>query len=263
MGNIIRMLKYDKTKNIINSVPILHLNDNQTLRWYRLDDGVMGGQSTTLVDELNSSSCSNVVSPGEEDQSVVGTKRVGNPPILKFTGSINTQGGGFASIRANLPDKNVLSLDESYNAFKIKYRGDGKTYKILLSNSSGSSSGGPFSRSPSWQADLPTIKKLRTPACCPNSNNNEGKRAAEKEEKDLSFQESIIYFSSFLPSFGGKAALTDFERKKYTLIPSEIRQLGLMLSLKLCNGQPNPPETFGVGIFSFILEVESIEAVRM
>jgi hypothetical protein len=38
-----------------------------------------------------------------------------------------------------------------------------------------------------------------------------------------------------------------------------MKQLGLMLSLRLSDGSPNPKETFGEGIFDFSLFVESIE----
>ena len=38
-------------------------------------------------------------------------------------------------------------------AVRVRYRGDGKTYKVLLSDGQG---GGPWSKSPSWQHDLPT-----------------------------------------------------------------------------------------------------------
>ena len=41
-----------------------------------------------------------------------------------------------------------------------------------------------------------------------------------------------------------------------------MRQLGLMLSLYLSDGRPNPPKTFGTGAFSFALDVAAIEVVQ-
>jgi len=40
-----------------------------------------------------------------------------------------------------------------------------------------------------------------------------------------------------------------------------MRQIGLMLSLKLSDGSANPKESFGEGIFPFSLIVESLEIV--
>jgi hypothetical protein len=40
-----------------------------------------------------------------------------------------------------------------------------------------------------------------------------------------------------------------------------MMQIGLMLSLYLSDGRPNPKETFGEGVFPFSLHVKSIEPV--
>ena len=93
-----------------------------TLTWYRLDDGVMGGRSETLHSSTDA---------GDE---------------LHFSGQINTQGGGFCSIRS--PIDGGLPADTV--AIRVCYIGDGKTYKVLFSD------GKPSRRSLSWQADLPT-----------------------------------------------------------------------------------------------------------
>jgi hypothetical protein len=148
-----------------------------------------------------------------------------------FTGTINTNGGGFCSIRANLEK----SLPDDAKGFKIKYKGDGNTYKILLSKGQGA--GGPMSKNPSWQADIPTTKN-------------------QMEEK-------VVTFDSFFPSFGGRRSLTEEEMAFYTFKPSEMAQLGIMLSLKLSNGESNPPETFGQSqsIFDFHFEVHELSIV--
>jgi hypothetical protein len=148
-----------------------------------------------------------------------------------FTGTINTNGGGFCSIRANLEK----TLPDDAKGIKIKFKGDGNTYKILLSKGQGA--GGPMSKNPSWQADLPTTKN-------------------EMEEK-------VVTFDSFLPSFGGRKSLTKEEMSSYHFKPSEMAQLGIMLSLKLANGDSNPPETFGQSksIFDFHFEVHELSIV--
>ena len=49
-------------------------------------------------------------------------------------------------------------------AVRVRYRGDGKTYKVLLSDGQG---GGPWSKSPSWQHDLPTTAGEEAEAVLP------------------------------------------------------------------------------------------------
>lgn len=168
------------------------------LRWHHLDDGVMGGRSQT------------VLSTGRKS--------------LEFAGTINTQGGGFASARAEAPDRAPL-LPESARALRLRLRGDGLQYKVLLSKGGG----GPFSAAPSWQHDVKT------------------KRGVVETVK--------LELKDFLPSFGGSA----MRRNEHVLLPVEMRELGLMLSLKDAQGQPNPH--FGEGVFDFGLSVESVDVV--
>eukprot|EP00551_Chaetoceros_affinis_P001860 CAMPEP_0203639098 /NCGR_PEP_ID=MMETSP0088-20131115/4939_1 /ASSEMBLY_ACC=CAM_ASM_001087 /TAXON_ID=426623 /ORGANISM="Chaetoceros affinis, Strain CCMP159" /LENGTH=235 /DNA_ID=CAMNT_0050493897 /DNA_START=31 /DNA_END=739 /DNA_ORIENTATION=+ len=235
MGQAMRMMSYSQSKNMsaTTSIPGLVIN-NAPLSFYRMDDGVMGGQSQThkinyykikkqitTCDEGNSSDDRIKDSSAGEDQDKAN--------VLAFSGIINTNGGGFASIRSPLDN----SIPNSAKGLKIKYKGDGKTYKILLSDGKG---GGPFSSSPSWQIDLPT------------------KDSSEEEE-------ACVYFNDFVPSFGGRASLSQVEREKYSFVNEEMKQIGLMLSLKLSNGDPNPVETFGSGIFDFRLEVDDVQLV--
>merc|ERR1711871_361465 len=79
---------------------------------------------------------------------------------LTFAGMLDTRGGGFTSVRAD------FAGGLKSNALRVRFRGDGKTYKILLSNN------------PSWQHDLPT--KLG-------------------EEQSV-----VLPLAKFLPSFGGQ-----------------------------------------------------------
>lgn len=210
MGQAGRAMSYDRASNVRNAVPALEFIGTTTtsLKWHRLDDGVMGGRSQTVHTAVDGSD------------------------HLHFKGTINTDGGGFASVRAPIPD----GLPENAIAVRIKYRGDGRTYKVLLSDGGG---GGPLSRSPSWQIDVPTDRD---------------------DDDGASWQETTLPLEQFSPSFGGAArsrTLSGDER----LVPSEMRELGFMLSLKLSNGEPNPPETFGDGVFDFSLFVASVSPV--
>lgn len=171
------------------------------MNWHRLDDGVMGGQSETLH-----SSSSDVSE-------------------LHFTGQINTEGGGFCSIRSPIPG----GLPEGTVAVRVCYVGDGKTYKVLFSDGN-KSTFGPSRRSPSWQTDLPT--------------------------KDGVEDNAVIRLDSLTPSLQGGPISTDSK-----INPVEVKEMGFMLSLKLSNGESNPVETFGSGIFPFSLRIRSIEAL--
>jgi len=112
------------------------------------------------------------------------------------------------------------------------------------------STGAPFSRTPAWQADLPTQNRIT----------GDGSGVPEGQED---WEELTIPFSSLLPSFGGAARSRPSEegRSKYKFDAAEIREMGVMLSLKLADGTPNPKETFGEGTFPFELRIQSIEPV--
>ena len=92
--------------------------------------------------------------------------------------------------------------------------------------------------SPSWQIDLPT----------------------RKLDKSDESQVSTLPLKSFIPSFGGRSMSTS---SNYEFDIREMKQLGLMLSLKLSDGSSNPKETFGEGRFPFSLSVESIETAPL
>jgi len=205
-----------------------------------LDDGVMGGQSSTNMAEHNAE--------------IIGENNHVNysSQVLRFAGQINTNGGGFCSIRAALPDASGLCFANSttitneqqqeevtVTGIKIRYRGDGKTYKVILSDGQ-RSTGGPFSRSPTWQMDLPTVDRTN--------------------DATTAMDEVILPLNGFQPSFGPRS-VSEEEKAKLVLIASEQRMIGLMLSLKLSDGSSNPKETFGEGIFDFCLDVEAIEVV--
>jgi hypothetical protein len=144
---------------------------------------------------------------------------------LKFSGQINTHGGGFCSIRSRIEG----GLPADTVAIRVRYIGDGKTYKVLLSDGS-KSAFGPSRRSPSWQSDLPTKVGVDDMA--------------------------TIRLDSFIPSLQGGPTASDSK-----LDATKVEELGFMLSLKLSSGESNPVETFGSGIFPFSLKIRSIDAV--
>lgn len=207
MGQAVRLMKYDRAANEANAIPALQWAGHP-MKWHRLDDGVMGGQSETVHEAKDG---------------------------LHFAGTINTDGGGFTSIRAP-----IHGIPKGTDAIRLLFRGDGKTYKLLLSDGN-PSTGSPFARNPTWQADLPT--EVRTGS----------------EE----WQEMTIPLSGFFPAFGGRAEDRPSIEHEYKFEPTEVRQVGLMLSLRLSDGSPNPKETFGQGIFPFSLHVKSIEPVTV
>lgn len=200
MGQVLRAARYDRSSNEMNAIPTLKFL-GRTMNWHRLDDGVMGGQSETFLSSSTGS--------GE----------------LNFSGQINTDGGGFCSVRS--PIEGGLSPDTA--AIRICFVGDGKTYKVLVSDGN-KSSFGPSRRSPSWQSDLPTKNGVEDTA--------------------------IIPLESLTPSLQGGPVTTDAK-----LDPTELKEMGFMLSLKLSSGESNPVETFGSGIFPFSLTIRSIETL--
>jgi len=197
-----RLIKYDRALNERNAIPALKIVDN-VLSWYRLDDGVMGGQSETT----HSSSQEN--------------------GALEFKGEINTNGGGFCSIRSKM----ASGLPTDAIAIRLKLKGDGKTYKLLLSDGSKSMMG----NSTSWQADIST-------------------------EIDGGEQTVTILLSDLKPTSGGAPRKINLADVKPFAGP-DMREIGIMLSLKLSDGSANAKENFGEGIFPFSLNVLSIEPI--
>lgn len=193
------------------------------LQWFRLDDGVMGGKSESnhAVDAATG--------------------------ILYFSGTINTDGGGFASIRSKIPEGSL----SKYEGIQLRVRGDGKTYKFFMTDGTGA---GPFASKPSWQCDVPTVSMKTSPKAGDNDNTTTG----------TEWQEVVIPFHKLLPSFagGGQRAPTGEIKKKHTFDAGEMREMGLMLSLKLSDGRSNPKETFGEGLFPFSLLVQSVEPLE-
>jgi hypothetical protein len=217
MGQGMRLMTYDRAANERAAIPALKVSGSN-LRWFRLDDGVMGGQSESLHEAVDV----------EDDSS---------SQKLHFKGTINTSGGGFASVRANLT---AGLLTSSTSGMIIRIKGDGKTYKFLLSEGN-RNAGSPISRLPTWQIDLPT------------------QVSGDNDE----WQEVVVPFDKLAPSWGGRAQSrpSEEEKLKHKFDPTSMREVGIMLSLYRSNGEPNPKETFGEGIFPFSLHVQSLEPV--
>ena len=95
---------------------------------------------------------------------------------------------------------------------------------------------------PSWQADLPTIT-----------------HPGNIEE----WQETDIYFDKLLPAFGGGPSRQPKSTKQFQFASREMKEVGFMLSLRLSDGSPNPPATFGPpdSIFDFSLEIHSVTPI--
>ena len=69
MGNITRAMSYSITKNEQSAISVLKFN-GKPLSWFRLDDGVMGGQSETVHVVNNRSECGILHSKGKVNQSL-------------------------------------------------------------------------------------------------------------------------------------------------------------------------------------------------
>ena len=84
MGQALKSMRtaatYSMSANKQNAVASMHLGATP-LRWYRLDDGVMGGQSET--------------------------RHADKGGVLTFQGTLDTRGGGFASVRADFAQHRV------------------------------------------------------------------------------------------------------------------------------------------------------------
>lgn len=146
MGQVFRIMTYDSAGNRCHAVTALQLARHD-LQWFRLDDGVMGGLSTTQHKQVVRTSG---IGRDQGNNDNIDKKDNNSNTLLHFEGIINTNGGGFCSIRSEFP---AGILTAQYSAVKIRFRGDGKTYKVLLRDGS---RGGPTSTTPSWQIDLPT-----------------------------------------------------------------------------------------------------------
>ncbi len=109
MGQVVNMMKYDQAANLANAAPTPLSLNACPLVFHKLDDGVMGGSSITNIEVMNA---------------IDG--------IILFSGEINTNGGGFASIRSPLDN----SIPHDAKGIKLKVR---EREYVILSNCAGHS----------------------------------------------------------------------------------------------------------------------------
>jgi len=244
MGQAMRMYRYDRDENERNAIEGLAIQgeggaatstsrSTSTFEWHRLDDGVMGGRSET-VHRTNPST-----------------------GALRFEGTINTNGGGFCSVRSPIPDDD-RGLPRGITGIRLRFRGDGKTYKLTLSDGAKSKFGP--SKTGSWQHDIPT-KPMVAPAASEEKKSEENGDDEENDDDDDDddFETMTIPFSALESSFGPWAKTEAQKAVRFDV--GSMRQIGFMLSTKLSDGSTNPVETFGKGIFPFSLEILSIDPV--
>ena len=95
-------------ERFINHSESLLLSETNVGPWYSINDNVMGGKSKGFFTH-------------KDDH-------------LHFHGTINTNGGGFASIRKNIADGQLISADR----IRLAIQSDGRAYNIQLQDNSNS-----------------------------------------------------------------------------------------------------------------------------
>jgi len=87
--------------NIMNTQMLYDFNEDYNNEWYIVNDGVMGGISTSNFSLADG--------------------------VAYFSGKVSPENnGGFASVRANIEMENL----EGYEGVEIKIKGDGKIYSL-------------------------------------------------------------------------------------------------------------------------------------
>ena len=152
------------------------------LRFFRINDEVMGGRSTSIIEIV-------------EDSGWFAKSKA-----LLFSGTINTNGGGFCSCRT-LGDDVTLGLQNG-SALLVDAVGDGQLHKLVLHTSDS------WTMSvPSWSRDFIADKKRTT---------------------------HKLPLSEFIPSSQGRVV------KGVALDASKVTGIGFSLSLYTADGKPNP-----------------------
>lgn len=91
----------DELPNAFMSKKLFDFNTNDEASWQIVNDGVMGGRSKGYF----------TIEEG----------------MLRFTGTLVTQGGGFTSVRIN----QSFNL-EGYDGLELRVRGDGRTFEVAV-----------------------------------------------------------------------------------------------------------------------------------
>lgn len=124
----------DRAKQVRILAKALRLGNRSELEWYVLNDGVMGGHSSS---KLTADDAGGIV----------------------FAGNISLDGGGFASCRTLIEGNETLGLGGAA-ALRLRVSGDGQQYKVGLRATDGF-------REPSWQAEFDTVAGQVTEAVLP------------------------------------------------------------------------------------------------
>jgi hypothetical protein len=163
------------------------------LVFFRINDEVMGGQSTSTL--------------AVEGQTLV------------FSGTINTNGGGFCSCRT-LGDDEPLGLPAGTEALLVEATGDGQRHKLTLHTAD------------SWSMSVPTWSCDFQPGAS---------RTVHR-----------LALSEFVPTKQGRvmAGLPPLD-------PTAVTGLGFSLSLYTAGGEPNPQ--FGPGPFRLAVHSVRVE----
>lgn len=158
------------SQNVTNAACIHEIvtNGSDAANWFVVNDNVMGGRS-------------------------IGGVSVAENALL-FSGSINTNGGGFSSIRRKI-DSNDLSTDDApVGVVELELKSDGRDYKFLLQTDA------LFRERPvSFQAKL-------------------------QASGTSTWEKVSVPLSSFIPTFRGRI-LFDWE-----INPERINQVGIILA---------------------------------
>jgi hypothetical protein len=169
--------------------------------WFRVNDVIMGGKST-----------SELLITGDDDDD---EKEEEGGKLLIFRGIINTNGGGFASMRTT--ENCIVNPPETATTIRIVVKGDGQLWKVHcgLSHSL-------MDSQPAWSHDFLTKKN------------------------EITIHE--LQLKNFTPQRRGRKVETT---ATLDLNVKSIQYVGLILSLVTQNGTPNP--NFGDGPFQITL----------
>ena len=178
----------------------MRLGNAQPLEWYVLNDTVMGGKSSSALSAAGAGG-------------------------LHFSGSINLNGGGFASCRTLIDSDGTLGLSPG-NMIRLSVTGDGQMYKVGLRASDGY-------REPTWQAEFLT-------------------RKGERMDVTLALDASTWHGSIM----GRKVALPAGEAIPW----GSMTGVGLSLSLLDVQGRPSDPASFREAPFE--VELHSMELLH-
>ena len=172
--------------------------------WFRVNDVIMGGKSTSEL----------LVTDDDDDKK----EKEGGGKLLIFRGIINTNGGGFASMRTT--ENCIVNPPESATTIRIIVKGDGQLWKVNLGMSHSL-----MDNQPTWSHDFLT------------------------KTNEITIHE--LQLKNFTPQRRGRKVETTATGGALDLNVKSIRYVGLILSLVTQNGTPNP--NFGDGPFQITL----------